>query len=51
MEILPNDANMLVFDTGPFVRVIGRTEVFTKVEGLFQIDLSLLEIPRRSFSN
>jgi hypothetical protein len=49
VEILPKDSNVLVLDTSLFIRVIRRTEVFAKVEGLFQVGLSLLEILRCSF--
>lgn len=45
MEILPGDADVLVFDTCPFVCVGGRGEIFAKIEGLF--GHSLLDVLRR----
>lgn len=51
METVPKDANVLVFDTGPLVRVVRRREKLTEVEGPFQVECSLLDVPRLSSVN
>jgi hypothetical protein len=48
VEIVPEDTDVLVFDAGTFVRVVGRSEIFTKVEGLLLVERSLLNILRFS---
>jgi len=52
VEIFPSDADVLVFDTCPFVRVVGRGEIFAKVEGPFRVGHPLLYVfrHRRAFS-
>lgn len=47
MEIFPGDANVLVFDTCPFVCVVGRGEIFAEVEGSFRVGRPLLDVLRR----
>lgn len=44
MKILPSDTDVLMFDTGPLIRVVGRGEIFTKVERFFGLRHCLLEI-------
>lgn len=48
MEIVPKDTDVLVFDSGPFVRVVRRSEVFTEVERPLRVERSLLDISRLS---
>ncbi len=47
MEIFPDDTDVLVFDTRPIVGIVGRGEIFAKVERLFRVEYSLLNILRR----
>lgn len=47
MEIFPDDTDVLVFDTRPLVGIVGRGEIFAKVERLFTVEYSLLNILRR----
>ena len=51
MEIFPSDTDVLMFDTGPFVRVVGRRKIFTKVEHFFRVRNALLEVLRCSTVN
>lgn len=46
MEIFPDDTDVLVFDTRPLVGIVGRCEIFAKVERLFRVEYSLLNILR-----
>jgi len=50
VEIFPNDPDVLVLDARAFVRIVGRSEVFAKVEGLLRVGRSLLNILRRFVS-
>src|SRR5712672_477469 len=46
VKIFPDDADVLVFYTRAFVRVIRRSKEFAKIKGRFRVGRSLFEILR-----
>jgi hypothetical protein len=44
MKILPNDTNVLVFYSSTLVCFVRGSEIFAEVEGLFQVERTLLEV-------
>jgi hypothetical protein len=44
VKVFPDDTNMLMSDSGRYIGVVGGSEVFAKVERLFQVGCALLKV-------
>jgi hypothetical protein len=44
MKVFPDYANVLMLDSGSFILIVRRREIFPKVEGLFQVERALLKV-------